>query len=146
MGDCSVKNDLKKILLYDAKINSKLEDLARLKALAMKVTTTMGGEGTSGTRNTDKMADAIIKIMEMTEKIDGLVDAYIDLKDYYASMIDTLQNPAQITVLYGHYYSGKSFEKLAEEMGYSRRNVCYIHGAALQALEEIVAKKVDVLP
>ena len=50
---------LQEIMLYDAKINSKLEELARLKSLATKVTAVMDGEAVSRTRNLDKLGDTV---------------------------------------------------------------------------------------
>ena len=82
------------------------------------------------------MGDTVAKIVEMQNEINRLIDLYADQKSYFSSIIDELQKPEQISVLYGHYYHGKSFQKLADELGYSRRNICYIHGDALQEVEK----------
>ena len=132
------QEELQKILIDDAKINSKIEELARLKSLATKVTTVMEGEVVSRTRNPDTMGDTIMKIIEMQDEINSLIDSYIDRKAYFSKIIDSLPKPEWISVLYGHYYHGKSFQKLADEMGYTRRNVCYIHGDALVAVEKMM--------
>ena len=132
--------ELKQILLDDAKINSKLEELARLKSLATKVTSVMEGETVSRSRNLDTLGEAVARIIVMQEEINALIDSYVDRKAYYSKIIDGLNNAAQIRVLYGHYYSGKSFQQIADEMGYSRRNICYIHGDALRAVEKIMEK------
>ena len=132
------QEELQKITLYDAKINSKLEELARMKSLATKVTSVMEGEVVSRTRNTDTMADTVTKIIEMQEEINRLIDLYIDKKAYFSRIIDSLRNPMQIRVLYGYYYHGKSFQKIANELGYSRRNIGYIHEDAIAAVEKII--------
>lgn len=134
------QEELQQIPLYDAKINIKLEELARLKSLATKVTSVMEGEVVSRSRNMDTMGDTVTKIIEMQDEINRLIDLYIDKKAYFSGIIDSLQNPVQIRVLYGHYYHGKSFQKIADELGYSRRNICYIHGDALVAVEKIITK------
>lgn len=139
------QEELAKILLDNAKIESKLEELAHLNALATKVTATMDTEVVSRTRNTDTMADTIAKIIAMQEEINNLIDSYVDRKAYFSKIIDELNNPMQIRVLYGHYYSGKSFQLIADELGYSRRNICYIHGDALRAVDNIM-KKEKVFP
>ena len=128
-------------MLYDAKINSKLEELERLKSLATKVTSVMDGEVVSHTRNTDSIGDTIAKIIEMQNEINNLIDLYVDKKTYLSRIIDSLQKPEQIKVLYGHYFQGKSFDDIAHDLGYTRRNICYIHGAALQEVESIVLKE-----
>lgn len=131
--------ELKQILLDDAKINSKLEELARLKSLATKVTSVMEGETVSRSRNLDTLGEAVARIIVMQEEINALIDSYVDRKAYYSKIIDGLNNAAQIRVLYGHYYSGKSFQQIADELGYTRRNICYIHGDALRTVEQMIA-------
>ena len=139
------QEELQKILLDNAKIESKLEELARLNALLTKVTSVMDSEVVSRTRSTDTMTDAIAKIIEKQEEINSLIDSYVDRKAYFTKIIDSLTSPTQIRVLYGHYFSGKSFQQIADEIGYSRRNVCYIHGDALRAVEKIMEKE-NVFP
>lgn len=139
------QEELSKILLDNAKIDSKLEELAHLKALATKVTATMDVEVVSRTRNVDTMADTVEKIIAMQDEINGLIDSYADRKAYFSKIIDSLTSPMQIRVLYGHYYCGKSFQQIADEVGYSRRNVCYIHGDALRAVEKIM-ETTEVFP
>lgn len=136
---------LSKILLDDAIIDAKLEELARLKALSTKVTAVMEGEVVSRTRSTDTMADTIAKIIETENEVNSLIDSYVDRKAYFSKIIDGLNSAMQIRVLYAHYYAGKSFQQIADELGYSRRNICYIHGDALQAVEKIMEKG-DVFP
>ena len=134
------QEELQKILLDNAKIDSKLEELARMKSLATKVTSVMEGEVVSRTRNTDTMGDTVTKIIEMQEEINRMIDLYIDKKAYFSRIIDSLRNPMQIRVLYGYYFHGKSFQKIANELGYSRRNIGYIHEDAIAAVEKIIAK------
>ena len=136
-----VKEELRKILLYDAKINSKLEELARLKSLATKVTSVMEGEAVSRTRNTNTMSDAVTKIIEMQDEINRLIDLYVDKKAYFSRIIDSLPNHMQIRVLYSYYYQGKSFQKIANEVGYSRRNIGYIHEDAIHAVEKAIEQE-----
>lgn len=134
------QEELQKIPIYDAKIDSKLEELSRLQSMATKVTAVMDSEVVSRTRNTDTMGDTVAKIIAMQDEINSLIDLYTDTKAHFSKIIDELQSPIQIKVLYGHYFHGKSFQKLADELGYSRRNICYIHGDALVAVEKIIAK------
>jgi hypothetical protein len=135
------QEELKKILLYDAKIESKLEELERLKALATKVTSVMEGEVVSRSRKQDTMGDTIAKIIEMQDELNSLVDEFVDKKSYFSRIIDSLESPLQIRVLYGHYYHGKTFQILADELGYTRRNICYIHGDALSAVESALNRE-----
>ena len=105
----------------------------------------MEAEAVSRTRNTDTMADTVAKIIELENEVNRLIDSYADRKAYLSRIIDSLNSAMQIRVLYGHYYAGKSFQQIADELCYSRRNICYIHGDALRAMEKIM-EKCDVFP
>ena len=138
---CKAKDELEKIAIEDALIDSKLEELARLKSMATKVTSAMSGEAVSGSRSGDKLANAVARIIEMEAEIDRLVDSYVDRKKFLAGLVDRLPKAEWISVIYGHYYQGKSYEKLAEEMGYSRRNVCYLNGDAVAELDKMLREE-----
>ena len=132
---------LNDIPLHDAKINSKLEELHRLKELATKATSLVGCEVVSRTRNPDTMVDTIVKIVDMQNEVSSMIDLYIDAKYYYSRVIDSLDDPMQIKVLYDHYFSGKPLRQIAEETGYSHRNICYIKRKAMEAVEKIISEE-----
>lgn len=131
----NVKEELRQILVDDAKINYKLEELARLRARATKVTSAMSGEVVSRSRYPHTMENTVDKIIALQDEINGMIDAYIDKKNRYSAVIDSLDNPAHIQVLTGRYYDGKTLERLANEMGYCYRQICNFHGDALRAVE-----------
>ena len=132
----SAKEELRQILLDDAKIDYKMEELMRLRSRATKVTSVMSDEVVSRSRYPYTMENVVDKIIHAQEELNRMIDALIDKKNYYSSIIDSLDNPAHIRVLTGRYYDGKTLEKLSNEMGYTYRHICNIHGDALQAVEK----------
>ena len=72
---------LMQIKLYDTNINNKLEEKARLKAMALNITSTIKGDVVSGSHNQDKIGDALSKIMDLEREIAELTDALIDAKE-----------------------------------------------------------------
>lgn len=139
---CEKKRDaktyLQKIRLYDVQIDNKLEELARLRAMSTKVTSTLSGDVVSGSRSQDKLGNTVAKIMALEADVDRRVDALCDLKHTAMEIIDRLQNPNHIEVLHKRYFQYKSLEQISVDMGYSYRNVCYIHGKALQAMTALM--------
>jgi DNA-directed RNA polymerase specialized sigma subunit len=139
---CEKKRDaktyLQKIRLYDVQIDNKLEELARLRAMSTKVTSTLSGDVVSGSRSQDKLGNTVAKIMALEADVDRRVDALCDLKQTAMEIIDRLQNPNHIEVLHKRYFQYKSLEQISVDMGYSYRNVCYIHGKALQAMTALM--------
>ena len=145
------KEYLSRVRLADTKINTKLDDLAQTKALALKVTSTLKQDSVSSSGRKDKVGDAVAKIVDLERDIDRAIDAYINFKKEVSAVIDQLDNASQIEVLYKHYFGVwseeeqrpyyLSLEELAVEMHMSYRNVCYVHGAALKAVGEILKER-----
>lgn len=134
----SAQEFLKQVRLYDIHINNKLEEKARLEALAQKITSAWGGEHVSGSGKLDKLGDAIAKIIDMEREIDRAVDAFEDKKQEVKSVLEKIQNADQLEVLYKVYIQYESLEKVACEMNMTYRNACYIHGRALQTVESLM--------
>lgn len=134
------KTLLSKIKLCDAKINIKLDELKQLKEMTLKVTPSLEGEVVSGTHNQDKLGDAVAKIVDLQKEIDDSIDTFVELKRYFMGIIDRMDDTNQATVLYKRYFQYKPFEQIACEIGYGYRNVCYIHGRALQAVEKLMTE------
>ena len=137
----SAKEELRQILLDEAKINYKLEELVRLRSMATKVTSAMSDDVVSRSRYPYTMENAVDKIIHAQEELNGMIDALIEKKHYFSSIIDSMDNPAHIQVLTGRYYDGKTLERLSTEMGYSYRHICNIHGDALAAVDAKMKEK-----
>ena len=135
---CDAKAYLRKIELLDAHINNKLNDLHTLRTLVTKITATISPVCVSGSGNQDKLGDAVAKIVDLQDEINRKIDQYIDLKRDISAVLEQIQDPDQVKVLHKRYFEYSPWEKIACEMNYSFRNVCYIHGKALQAVEAIL--------
>ena len=132
---------LREVRLCDIHINNMLEDKARLHALALKITSAWGGEHVSGSGTLDKQGDTIAKIVDMEKAIDKAVDEFIDKKAEVKAILKKIQNPDQLDLLYKVYIQYETLEQVACEMNMSYRNACYIHGRALQTVEQLLEKE-----
>ena len=133
------KDFLRQVRLCDTQINNKLEEVTRLKDLALNITSSLGGEVVSGgSHSQDKLGDAVAKIVTLENDINRLIDSYINKKNHVRSVIDRVQSPTQIDVLYKRYFQYKTWEEIACEMHMSYRNVLYIHGEALLSVEAVL--------
>jgi hypothetical protein len=137
----AVKEYLSQVKRYDVLIDTKLEELARTKAKATKVTTTLKQDAVSGGGFGDTVGDAVSKIIDLEAEIDQAIDAFVDKKREVESVIAQVKNPDQLNVLLKCYILHESLEQIACEMGYSYRNICYIHGRALQSVGAILKLK-----
>lgn len=129
------QDELEKILTDEAAIISKLEELIKLDSLAKKMTAAMNGEAVSGSKNLDPLGTVIAKKEMLFQEIVRLQNENEKRKAYLSGIIDGLKKPVFIKILYGRYFNGKSLNLIANEEGYCYRNICYLHGNALQAVE-----------
>ena len=81
------------------------------------------------------MSGKIAKIIELENKIDSLIDEYVDKKNLIVSQIDSIENETYYEILFSRYIAKKTFEKIADEMSYSWRQIIRLHGRALQDFE-----------
>ena len=135
----AAKEYLKQVKMCDIHIANKLEDMAHLKDVVLKVTATWKQDSTSGgTGNQDKLGNAVAKIVDLENEINRAVDEYVDKKKQVSATIEKLQDPDHVAVLYKRYFQNETWEQIAYEMHCTYRNVCYIHGKALQAVEALL--------
>lgn len=120
----------------DQRINSKLEQVGSLRALATKATSTVSDTPPGGSRNVHSMEDIIVKIIDLENEINDEIDALVDLKREIMGVIRAIENLEYQTLLELRYLCFYSWEKIAVEMDYDLR---YMHKLHRKALEQCTA-------
>lgn len=145
MAKKAKQNEAQEYLLQvqklDSSIDSRLEQVAHLKAMTTKITTTLKQDVVSGSGNQDKIGDAIAKIIDLENEINRDIDTYVDKKREICRVIESVKDPDQMVVLQKRYLLYEPWEQIALEMHCTYRNVCYIHGRALQTVAELMKGK-----
>lgn len=118
----------------DKRINSKLEQIVSLRELATKATSTLSDTPVSGTRNIQSMEGIIAKMIDLENEINRDIDTLVDLKREFVAIIKKINNPEYQTLLELRYLCFKSWEQIAEEMGYSLQHIFRIHNKALKCI------------
>ena len=130
------KQYLQQISRLDRMINNKLSEISQLRELAMSVSAVKNEERVQTTPNFDKIGTAYCKIEAMEEKLDKLIDEFVDKKNLIISQIDKIENETYYEILFARYIEKKTFEKIASDMNYSFRNTTRLHGKALKEFEK----------
>jgi len=143
MDTNEAKAYLRQIKLYDIHINNKLDEMNELRNLTTKVTTTLKPDVVSNSGSQDKLGNMVAKMVDLESEINMSIDEYIDKKKEISSLIDQIDNPEQLAVLYKRYFRYEQWEQIACELHMTYRNVCYIHGRALQAVAELLKGRSD---
>lgn len=108
----------------------KLQEIEQLKSLAEKITPSysMAPNGTSGGNRIESAVEKIEKIeKEISEKISILSEE----KNKIGNIISSVENPTYRAVLTQRYILGRTWDRIAVDMHYSRMQICRIHGYAL---------------
>ena len=133
----TAKEYLSQAYYVDKRINSKLRQVESLRDLATKVTSALGSEPVSGSRNIHRTEDTLDKIIDLQNDINDDVDRLIDLKREVMKLINKMEDADCLTILELRYLSFMSWEQIATEMNFSYRWVHTLHARALKAFEKI---------
>ena len=140
------KEYLKKIRDLDVKIDEGTEELARLKAMATKVTSVLSGEVVTRTREPDTMTKTVDKIIELRKELDRDIDSFVDLKREAKRLLAMVEDTSFFKVLNSRYVLYKTWEQIACELGFSYQYVCgELHGKALQEFQKILDREKNPL-
>lgn len=130
----NAKEYLKQAFYLDKRINSKLEQVESLNALATKATSTLSDMPKSPNRKSSKLEDTIVKIIDLQEEINRDIDKLVDLKKEIADCIFLLKDEEEQTVLEKRYLCFNSWEQIAVDMNYSIQYCFKVHKNALSKI------------
>lgn len=134
-----VLTQLEQIKKLDELINAKIEERKQLMDLATSITPgPMDGMPHSNTGEVSrKVENAVVKLIMLEDEIDALLDMYIDCKKHMINALERLP-ASEYGVLHRRYVCYMTWEKIAEETGYSTQHVYRLRKKGLQDLEQIL--------
>ena len=135
----NAKEYLSQVMHIDQRINSKLEQVVKLRESATKATATLSDMPRPDAHSMQTMENTICKIVDLEREINADIDALVDLKTQARRVIGQLKNPDQQLVLELRYLCYRSWTDIINELGVSETSVYRIHGEALKNI--IVPKK-----
>lgn len=131
----TTKEYLGQAYYIDREINSKIEIIDKLNALAMKTSPTMSEMPGSPTRNVHKKEDVIVKIMDLENEITERIDYLVDLKREIYRIINSVKNPDYRMLLELRYLCFRKWEEIAVEMNLEISWVHKLHNRALASVD-----------
>ena len=133
----TAKEYLECVRLADIKINIKYKELHTLELKTTQISVQTIRERVQSSGSSDPMR-IIDKIADMQAEIDAEIDKYIDLRNEARTMINQLADNRYRVVLTEYYLNNKTWEQVAEFMGYSLRWVYRLHDSALIDFSKIL--------
>ena len=128
----NAKEYLSQVMHIDQRINSKLEQVVKLRESATKATATLSDMLRPDSHSMQTMENTICKIVDLEREINADIDALVDLKAEARRVIGQLKNPDQQLVLELRYLCYRSWTDIMDELGVSETSVYRIHGEALK--------------
>ena len=133
-----IKEFLKQAFYLDHRINSKIEQLDALNALAQKANATLSDMPKGHRQRNSRLEEVVVKIVTLQEEINADIDKLVDMKKEIASVINSVEDKEQLVVLEKRYLNFLSFEQIAVDLNYSIQHVFRIHKQALCSTEIIL--------
>jgi len=132
------KEYLEQIEWYDILVNSRLEERARLREMATKITPSMDISGVCGGGMHNKIENASVKLADLEREIDADTDTFVDLKREAEMLMKRVRNKDYMKILRKRYFEYKSFATIGGEMHICERAASKLNGRALQVYEKIL--------
>ena len=116
----------------DHRINSDIEEMARLREMASSVSSPVFGDKIQTSRNTNPpYVRCIEKIMALEKRINDEIDTLVDLKEQIRGVIDKVADTDERMVLRYRYIHNYTWEQIGDELNADKSTVRRWHGNAL---------------
>lgn len=132
---------LEQVEKLDCIIQNKLIEKGQWRDMALGITASMDGERVQSSGSQSRMADAVIKLVDMEAEIDRLVDQLIEKKKEVIGIIEQLQSPMEYKLLHMRYIQYIPLKAISDLWDMEYTNVTTMHGRALRNVQAIVEKK-----
>ena len=130
----TAKEYLVQARFLDMRINSKIQQVASLNELATKCTATISDMPRNPNSGGSKMADAVIKIIDLQDEINHDINRLVELKREIMGVITSVPNVEYQTVLEKRYLCFLAWEQIAVDMNFSMQHIHRMHSAALKEI------------
>ena len=91
------------------------------------------------------MEDTIVRIVAAQEDLNRQLSEIVRLQVEISTLIDKVQNVNYSQILTKRYLRFMPWNRIASEMGYSRRWVLQKHGQALEVVEKLLREKEEAV-
>ena len=135
------KTYLRQVEKLDLRIQNKLIECQQWRDIALGITANMGGEKVQSSGSQQKMADAIVKCVDMEKEINALVDELIAAKREVIATIEQVDSPTEYDILHKRYIQFLSLQEIAEHYGKEYGWATTMNGRALKNVQSILDKK-----
>ena len=136
----TAKEYLEQARTLDMEINSKLEMVSSLRAMAERTTSALSKAVVSRSRDDHRMEETIATIVDLEREVNEDIDRLVELKREIMGVIKKLDDPVDRYLLSMRYICGKDWEEIADAMNYHIRTIYKVHDRAIQKMENLLER------
>ncbi len=125
----------------EQQVESKLQQIAALRSMAESLTSCIGKDPVSHTRNVTSMQDTVNKIIEEEKNLNDQIDELVETKKEIAGTIAQVTNVTYRLILEKRHLCFLMWEQIACEMHYGVRTVQTKYNEALQIVQRILDER-----
>lgn len=137
----TAKQYLGQLTRLNKMLSNKLSEIYQLRSLVSSIGVSFEEDKVQTSGSKDRVGDMVSKIVDLENEAKACCGFYIDLRRKIISQIDSMPKKTYYTVLFARYVEDKTFDVIADEMGYSWRQVLRIHSDALLEFERKYKKE-----
>ena len=132
---------LQQAYMLEQRIETKLQEISSLRALAETMRSFAGNEPVCRSRNVTALEDSVIKIMEQEEELNAEIDRLVDLKREIGDVLSEVKDLNFRLILEKRHLCFESWPRIGEEMGHTERWAQIKHRAALRVVQQILDRR-----
>ena len=139
-GEVKAKEYLQQLKKLDVLISNKLIEIDQWKAIASGTTACSEGERVQASGSQQKMADAVVRYMDIQGELDADIDRFIDTKMDVIRTIETL-NPTEYDLLHMVYVQFLTLDDVAAKYDKSYSWATSVKGRAMANVQRILDER-----
>ena len=137
----TAKEYLSQARLLDARINAKIQQVSALNDLATHATATLTGMPRNPSRSESRMAEAVVKIIDLQNEINHDIDELVDLKREITRRVKSIPDAEYQLLLEKRYLCFMTWEQISLDMHYTNRWLRKMHERALDVVDRILLER-----
>ncbi len=130
----TAKEYLSQAWRVDRMVNAKLKQVRALRTQAELAVSIVSGMPVGGTRNTHRMEDIIVKLLDLESEINADIDKLVALKRDIVTVIRQVPNDDYRELLELRYLAFLPWGEVADDMRYNKDYIFALHRKALSAV------------
>lgn len=128
---------LNQAIIAERSVAARFEEVQRLRDTATSITPSYGTEAVSHTRNVDRLAVSVERIMEAEQKLNEEIDQMLLIKESVRNAISQINDTYMRTILEQKYLNNHSIKEIAIEIGKRERWTYELHRRAVEEIEKL---------